>query len=873
MNTGMDVRRVLVASGEQEVIEQVTGSLDGRGYAVYAAYSHRDVAHFLRSERFAAAIIDARLTQRDTGEASIVALQRMHPRPPLLLYDVQGQNGGTYGDARLEKLDEQTLRAALLVALRMPRLSPAERVPDETLIFVNGTPKQEQEQRDNNATDTYWRDDQIRTLFALSRSLTEVLDLSEVLNRVVEAARHLTDADEGMILLPDELSDELYLRARVGMDVQVAENFRIRTQDTLAGAVYTTGKPALVSAHGPHKIKTEYFVHALLYVPILLNGIPLGVLGVNNREKRAPFSERHRELLSNLASYAAIAINNARTHGESLRRAQELKLLVDASQAMNATLSLEKTLLAMCESLARMLNVHVVSAYEVSDDRLMLNIRAGFRQARWRAGAEETISLNRTISDSLLRAGVVEIDMDSHPEARNLLRRMGAAHAFLLPVMHGETLFGVAIAYYASAMPDLNPARLGRVERLLAENAQILLGGTSERGTSGAFQALIELRALLEANLVEFAVEAQGEYAFRVRYAYGGMARGQGYMPVGQNAPIVFDEEYTLQTTIEADQMSMTASTLLNRARGSALLMLPLKVRGNIQGVVAIIDTLRPRLFGKREIDLARALLGQAGTAIDNAQLVINLENSLRELRMTQEKLIQSARLSAMGELAAAVAHQINNPLTTIVLDAELLMARFVEGSPVHESVSAIARAGKRASGVVRRLLSSARPDSDEAPPIPIDVIHSLQETMALTRSYFERAGIRLLFEMEAQPPLYVLAPPGALDDVWLNLLLNAHDVLVGRAEPQVQVVVRAEQASRQVMVIVSDNGPGIPDEIRSRIFEPFFTTKPHGEGTGLGLYICQQATAHAGGQISAENTGSGAAFTVRLPWADDDVQ
>src|SRR5690606_9639976 len=107
-------------------------------------------------------------------------------------------------------------------------------------------------------------DEELQTLFALGRSLTEVLDLSEVLNRVVEAARRLTNAEEGMILLPDGQSGQLYLRAKVGIDVEVADNFRIRTHDTIAGTVFQTGLPMLLAESGPQKVKTEYFVNSLL---------------------------------------------------------------------------------------------------------------------------------------------------------------------------------------------------------------------------------------------------------------------------------------------------------------------------------------------------------------------------------------------------------------------------------------------------------------------------------------------------------------------------------------------------------------------------------------------------------------------------------
>lgn len=863
----MELRRLLLASGDVEFIEQITAALDGRGFSIQAAYSHKDALYLLRSETYALLIVDGRLVQRDTNETSVSYFQRISPRLPMVVYSQSAGLAHHEGLIQVATTDEITVRATVMRALRIPRVGEplagvVKPVPEVSAADAGA-------QREEPPTSIYWRDDQIKTLFALSRSLTEVLDLSEVLNRVVEAARHLTNAEEGMILLPDDHSVELYLRARVGMDAQVAENFRIKTQDTLAGSVFTTGQAVLINADQPQKIKTEYFVRALLYVPILLNSIPLGVLGVNNRVKRDPFTDRHLELLVNLASYAAIAINNARTHGESLRRTTELKLLMEATQAMNATLSFEKTLLAVAENLARVLNVHISALFDFSPDQRTLHLRAMFKQARWRSGTEEVVTLKQEWLDVLVRSGSAVL-AHSRPGSVPLLRRAGACHALLLPVMQGEAIFGILVAYSVRVPPsELPRPRLQRAQRALADHAQLLIGGTSDRMTFNALHVLGDLRAVLDADSLEFMVATPDPCQLRVRYAYGGMVWPASTDAASSDADdmpsLPFSGEFTFGFTTDDEISHETASAMLSRYFGFSVQALPVKVRGQLQGLAVMVDTMRPRSFLKREIDLARTLLGQAGMAVDNAQLVVDLERSLRELRNTQEKLVQSARLSAMGELAAAVAHQINNPLTTIVLDSELLIGDHLPGTPTHDALSAILRAGKRASGVVRRLLSSARPGSENEPPVPVDVIGTLQETIALVKPYFDRAAIVLHVNApEALPP--VMAPPGALDDVWLNLLLNAHDVLVGRADARVEVIIQLYGEPPQIDVAICDNGPGVPVQNQERIFEPFFTTKAHGEGTGLGLYICKQIITRAGGEIFLDNAPQGAAFVVRLP-------
>jgi GAF domain-containing protein len=255
--------------------------------------------------------------------------------PPVI---VVALNGGMPDEAFVEAetviraIDEESIQRGVMEALRIPAIQMTQTTTESAALT---TPEAHLEE--------------LHTLFALGRSLTEVLNLSEVLNRVVEAARRLTNAEEGMILLPDGDAGQLMLRAKVGIDVEVARNFRVKTQDTLAGTVFSGGQPLLIGEQGPQKVKTEYFVNSLVYVPILLKGKPIGVLGVNNKNKHDVFNSRHQELLLNLASYAAIAIENARIHEESLKQARELKALVDASQVINSSVALDQTLPNICE--------------------------------------------------------------------------------------------------------------------------------------------------------------------------------------------------------------------------------------------------------------------------------------------------------------------------------------------------------------------------------------------------------------------------------------------------------------------------------------------------------------------------------------------
>jgi signal transduction histidine kinase len=295
-------------------------------------------------------------------------------------------------------------------------------------------------------------------------------------------------------------------------------------------------------------------------------------------------------------------------------------------------------------------------------------------------------------------------------------------------------------------------------------------------------------------------------------------------------------------------------------------LCVPLHIKGELFGVVAAHHTLDTRHFRPEEMRLIQGLVTQAATAIDNARLYYDLQRSLEDLKQAQAKLVETARLTAIGELAAVVAHQINNPLTTVIADAELLLQDLGQEDPMREGVTAIHRAGRRSLAVVKRLLSTARREPGEQARM-IAVQDTIRSTLDLVMTYIERKGITVEFNL-LPDPVYILAKVGHLEDIWLNLLMNARDALDG--VPGARITLTTQVVNEDyIEVTVRDNGPGIPAHHQERIFNPFFTTKPPGEGTGLGLYICKQISEDCQGSIMLDTEVTpGACFRVLLPIA-----
>jgi PAS domain S-box-containing protein len=237
-------------------------------------------------------------------------------------------------------------------------------------------------------------------------------------------------------------------------------------------------------------------------------------------------------------------------------------------------------------------------------------------------------------------------------------------------------------------------------------------------------------------------------------------------------------------------------------------------------------------------------------------------EEDVTERRHLQASLAQSEKLAAVGQLAAGVAHEINNPLAIILANAQLLQRRLPNHElDLQEMVELILQASERASQAVRDLLDFARRERYE--PALIDINATIQRTLALMQHELSSRPITLNFDPEEDLPS-VLASQDHLQGVWLNLLVNAIDAI--DPEPG-EIKISTRRIGEEVHIVVADSGQGIPPEHISRIYEPFFTTKEPGCGTGLGLSVCHQVITQHGGRILVSSIpNEGATFTVVLP-------
>jgi two-component system NtrC family sensor kinase len=283
--------------------------------------------------------------------------------------------------------------------------------------------------------------------------------------------------------------------------------------------------------------------------------------------------------------------------------------------------------------------------------------------------------------------------------------------------------------------------------------------------------------------------------------------------------------------------------------------------KDRVGGVLAV-GSRAPREFSPADINLLIAVGSQISNAIDRTVLYEETRHAYDNLRRTQEQLLHSEKMAAVGQLIAGVAHELNNPLTAILGYSQLLTASADVGPQGIEYVDKLYKQAQRTHRIVQNLLSFGRQHKPERVAVQINQI--LEDTLALRDYDLRMKNIRVHLELAPDLPV-TEADPHQLQQVFLNMVNNAVDaVLEGSSDGDIRV--RTSVNGDRLTVEITDSGPGVREP--SRVFDPFYTTKPVGKGTGLGLSICYGIVTEHGGTIRVRNVQPhGASFAIELPF------
>jgi two-component system C4-dicarboxylate transport sensor histidine kinase DctB len=289
-----------------------------------------------------------------------------------------------------------------------------------------------------------------------------------------------------------------------------------------------------------------------------------------------------------------------------------------------------------------------------------------------------------------------------------------------------------------------------------------------------------------------------------------------------------------------------------------------------------------------RSLDAARQALNEASTLLeqriadrtaellranrDLAERYAELQRAEGLLRRTQDELVQAGKLGMLGQMAAGMTHELNQPLTAVKAFADNAVAFLDQDDTpsVRENLHHISDACSRMGRLIGQLKGFARRSGGAADEGvgPVDLAVSIRNAALLLESDYRTHGATLA--IAAVPSARVVGDAVRIEQVLVNLLKNALDAVAGCDERRVHLVLSVQEgaggAAPEAVVTITDTGPGIAPQARGRLFEPFFTTKPSGQGLGLGLAISSSIVEAMGGRLEAADAAGGAQFTLRLP-------
>ena len=302
----------------------------------------------------------------------------------------------------------------------------------------------------------------------------------------------------------------------------------------------------------------------------------------------------------------------------------------------------------------------------------------------------------------------------------------------------------------------------------------------------------------------------------------------------------------------------------------------PLGERGNIKGVINVSDKADGRPFKERDLKIVSLLAGQAGIAIENAELYKELEDKIKllrktnkELRQTQIQLIQSAKMATLGQLSATLTHEINDPLSSTLFYMQYILSQIKGGEKeiserVASYLGAIEENTQRVIKVIDNILRFSRQTDLDFKPTDINLL--VENTLVPIEHEFFLDNVKITKELKPDLPK-LSADKNQLQQVFLNIILNAKEAMKKGGELKIRTNSSAKKGEKSIEIEFVDDGCGIKKKVLKEIFKAFFTTKPEGKGTGLGLSISDEIIKRHRGILSVSSeVGKGTTFTVRLP-------
>jgi PAS domain S-box-containing protein len=808
---------VLVVDDMAEGLEFITEHLlRPSGYVPLVAANGREGLKMALSERPDLMILDLRMPGM-SGLEVLRALREKEAAIPVILMTAYGSEEDIVAAFRLGAKDY------LAKPFRIEEMLGAiERVLSE---------QRQQEEWARLQRELEGRVKELTTLYGSN--------VERVLNRIVEAAVAVTVADEGYLLLVDKQTNELYLRAALNLGERFSTGFRLRTEDSIAGRVVRTGQPALynyLEDSQRFKVKTGYLVKSLINVPLRTKDEIIGVLGVDNKHSPKTFSRTDVDLLTSLADYAAIAIENAslydRTDHALTRRMQELSIMQGLARDLNAMLDMDRIASLVLRQALRMTSAEAGLIGLLVEDGLAWSSQGYITPAltgtawepRWDAG----IIGRAAVSRQPVMIGDVLADPDSEyslPQTRSQL---------VVPILRGERVLGII---------DLESSR----NDAFSQDDQRFLLGLADHAAV----------AIENARLFEVVIGEQWKTRLILQCTADGIYtvdRGLHILTFNPAAERITGRKAT-------DVRGKLCSAVFRDAGvdgpGHQTLLIRRALESG-QSISSKPEELPILHRDGREIFLSSS----AAPLLNHEGAVIGAVVAFRDVSSERE----FDRLKS--DFVSLVSHELRSPLTNICASVELMLNPSLGQEILQEMLQIVRSQSEHLVRLVEDILDVSQIEAGQmrVRQEPVTLLPLVRQTI---RVFQEQTSQHQIMLRSPGVVPFVMADRSKLEMVLNNLLENAINYSPDGGRILMEIV---GPENGEITINVIDEGIGIPREHVDKVFDRFYRVDSGDDrkvyGHGLGLYISRHLVELQGGRIwaqSEENQGSCFSFTLPI--------
>lgn len=407
------------------------------------------------------------------------------------------------------------------------------------------------------------------------------------------------------------------------------------------------------------------------------------------------------------------------------------------------------------------------------------------------------------------------------------------------------------------------------IEEMTKQNKRLEIINAIARSitVSMSYDEIIEhtaepLREVISYDLLSFCL-LEGDYLV----IKSGIPKQQVILGVGTKLPrqnsapwrAMREKKCFLRQNIWEDTKKYGEDDALRKVGIRSAIMAPLIIHGNVIGTLNFGSN-KTYAFSPKDIVFVQQLADQLAVCIQNSRLYAEVLNK-------QGQLVQSAKLAAVGEMAAGVAHELNSPLTAIIGNSQLLLRKLGQQHPSTPLLLDIKNCGIRSKRIIQNLLAFSRQEKFSSEYVCLNQI--VENSLALVAYQIEKNNIFIESQLAQGLPL-ILGSKQQLEQVVVNFLLNARDALQDVAEGVITIttgILVGEARLAEVYVSVQDNGCGIEQRNMAKIFDPFYTTKEATKGTGLGLSVSLGIAQNHNGRIDViSEPGKGSSFSLLVP-------